>query len=57
VAHHRYLAAIKTLALVHRLALPVLVNLFAGDGERNGHGRRIPVALNGRHEANRKARA
>jgi len=54
-AHHRTLAAIKTLALVRKLALPVLINLSAGDGQRNGHGNRIPVALNGRHEGNGKA--
>jgi hypothetical protein len=54
-AHHRTLAAIKTLALVRKLALPVLVHLPAGGGQRHGHGRRIPVAMNGRHEGNGKA--
>ena len=54
-AHHRTLAAVKALALVRKLALPVLVNLFPGGGERNGHGRRIPAALNDRHEGNGKA--
>jgi hypothetical protein len=53
-AHQRTLAAIKTLALVRKLALPVLVNLPAGGGGRDGHGNRIPVALNGRHEGNGK---
>jgi hypothetical protein len=49
------LAAVKVLALVRKLALPVLLNLFPSGGRRNGHGRRIPVALNGRHEVNGKA--
>jgi hypothetical protein len=54
-AHHRLLAAIKTLALVRKLALPVLLHVSAGGGQGNGRGNRIPVALNGRHEGNKKA--
>jgi hypothetical protein len=50
-AHHRTLAAIKTLALVRKLALPVLVNVSAGNGHRN----RIPPTVNGRHESTGKA--
>jgi hypothetical protein len=53
-AHHRTLAAVKTLALVRKLALPVLVHLAGGDGRRNGHGARIPFARNGRHGGNGK---
>jgi hypothetical protein len=51
-AHHRTLAAIRALALVRRLARPVLVNVSAGGGPGHGRGHRIPVALNGRHEGN-----
>jgi hypothetical protein len=54
-AHNRILAAVRTLALVRRLALPVLVNIPAGGGRRNGHGQHIPVVLNGRHEGNGEA--
>jgi hypothetical protein len=53
-AHHRTLAAVRTLALVRRLALPVLVNVSAGGGRGNGRGHRIPFARNGRHEGNGK---
>ncbi len=54
-AHQRTLAAIKMLALVRKLALPVLINLCAGAGQQNGHSRRIPVALNGKHSGNTQA--
>jgi hypothetical protein len=54
-AHHRTLAAIKALALVRKLAVPVLVSLPAGGGPGYGHGKRIPAALNGRHGGNGKA--
>jgi hypothetical protein len=53
-AHNRLLAAVKALALVRKLALPVLVNLFPAGGQRNGHGRRVSVDPNGRHEGNGK---
>jgi hypothetical protein len=51
-AHKRYLSAIKTLALVRKLALPVLVKVSAVGRRGNGGGNRLPVALNGRHEGN-----
>jgi hypothetical protein len=54
-AHHRTLAAVRTLALVRKLALPVLVNVSAGGGQGNGRGPRIPVARNGRHGGNGKS--
>jgi hypothetical protein len=44
-AHHRTLAAVRRLAPVRRLALPVLVNVSAGGGQGKGRGHRIPVAL------------
>jgi hypothetical protein len=42
------------LALVRKLALPVLVNVSARGGQGNGHGERIPFARNGRHGGNGK---
>ena len=54
-AHKRYLSAIKTLALVRKLALPVLVKVppeQVNAAATGGHGNRIAGALNGQHESN-----
>ena len=54
-AHKHYLSAIKTLALVRKLALPVLVKVLPAPvtaAATGGHGNRIAGALNGQHESN-----